>query len=303
MDKRTSQPQHRRRSNCAACHLRGAMLCSDIGVKSLADSRVYIDDLTIGPRDTLFQADAPASGVFFIRSGFVKLVEYSRTGTQRIVRIVKPGGVAGMEAMFSSSFEHSAVAMGNVAACRIPAGDFRHMMNTNPALQRRLLEYSHQALREAEAWLSELAGGNAQTRERMALLLLRLRDGETTRIPRFTVEDVGAILGISMETASRVLSEFARANLLTKGHATAGIRCYRADIAGLERIAMGRDTARATIVHLAHYKGWPDSLPLSSNVGPFAAVDLPERTLSAKPASHLHLIPRRTRLEKAHNFG
>ena len=237
--KRVCEPQRKGRSNCGACDLREVMVCSDVTVDQLADFHTWIDDMTIPSGGVVFNTDAPADGVYCIRAGIVKLVKYSTSGAQRIVRIVKRGDVAGIEAVFSESFEHTAVAVGEVVACRIPVVNFRRMIEANPTLQRRLLEKSQQALREAETWLSELAGGTAQARERMARLLLRLREGSTNRIHRFNLEDIGAMLGITIETASRVLADFTRLGLLTKRSAGAAMRYYNADISGLEKIADG----------------------------------------------------------------
>jgi CRP-like cAMP-binding protein len=240
MPKRVVQePKKKGRSNCSACALRNVMVCSDVTVDELADFHTWIDDLLIPPGGVIFNTNAAADGVYCIRAGTVKLVKYSNSGNQRIVRIVKRGDVAGMEAVFAESFEHTAVAVGEVVACRIPMANFRRMIEANPTLQRRLLEKSQQALREAEIWLSELAGGSAQARERMARLLLRLREGDTPRIHRFGLEDIGAMLGITVETASRILADFTRTGVLTKRSAGAGMRYYNADIPVLEAIAEG----------------------------------------------------------------
>lgn len=239
------ETQRKGRSNCGACDLREVMVCSDVTVDQLADFHTWIDDLTIPAGGIVFNAEAPADGVYCIRAGIVKLVSYSNAGAQRIVRIVKRGDVAGMEAVFADAFDHTAVAVGEVVACRIPVDNFRRMIEANPTLQRRLLEKSQQALREAEAWLAELAGGTAQARERLARLLLRLREGQSERIHRFNLEDIGAMLGITMETASRVLADFSRQGLLTKRSAGAGERYYTADVAGLEKIAAGGDEGAA----------------------------------------------------------
>ncbi|MDO8931079.1 MAG: Crp/Fnr family transcriptional regulator [Rhodocyclaceae bacterium] len=233
------EQKRRGRSNCGACALREVMVCSDVTVDELADFHTWIDDLAIPSGGIVFNMDAPADGVYCIRAGIVKLVKYSSSGAQRIVRIIKRSDVAGMEAVFSDSFEHTAIAVGDVVACRIPVANFRRMIEANPTLQRRLLEKSQHALREAETWLSELAGGTAQARERMARLLLRLREGHTERIHRFSLEDIGAMLGITVETASRILADFTRMGLLTKHSAEAAMRYYTADIAGLERIVDG----------------------------------------------------------------
>jgi CRP-like cAMP-binding protein len=239
---RIVEPRRNGRSNCSACDLREVMVCSDVTVEQLADFHTWIDDLAIPAGGMLFTMDAPADGVYCIRKGSVKLIRYSNSGGQRIVRIVKRGDVVGMEAVFSDRFEHTAVAVGEVVACRIPLVNFRRMVDDNPTLQRRLLARSQQALREAETWLSELAGGSAQARERMARLLLRLRDGQSGDILRLSLDDLGAILGITMETASRILADFSRQGLLSRHGVGKRTSSYRADIDGLARIASGGDS-------------------------------------------------------------
>lgn len=231
------------RSDCQSCDLRGVMVCSDVTVDQLADFHTWIDDFVVPPGAALFQAGAPADGIYCIRSGTVKLVKFSSTGNPRIVRIVKRWDVVGMESVFSQVFENTAVAVGEVTVCRIPVENFRRMVEQNPSLQRRLLAMSQQALREAETWLSELAGGSAAAKERMARLLLQLRDGNTDRIHRFSLEDIGAMLGISIETASRILAELTRQGVLTKRAGGPAPRYYQADIPALERIAGAVDSA------------------------------------------------------------
>lgn len=238
MPKQISQePKKKGRSNCGACDLRTVMVCSDVTVEELDDFHTWIDDLLIPAGGVMFNTNAPADGVYCIRSGTVKLVKYSSSGNQRIVRIAKRGDVVGIDAVFSEVYEHTAIAVGEAVVCRIPLPNFRRMIEHNPMLQHRLLEKSQEALREAEVWLSELAGGSAQARERMARLLLRLRDGATGRIHRFGLEDLGAMLGITVETASRILADFTRSGVLTKRSAGVGIRYYNALIPELERIA------------------------------------------------------------------
>lgn len=236
---RVVNPPKRKRSNCMACGLRDIMICSDVRVEELADFHTWIDDLTVSSGNTLFSADTPVDGIYCIRSGMIKLIRFSSSGAQRIVRIVKRGDVAGLEAVFSQFHEHTAVAVGPVTACRIPLANFKRMIEANPSLQSRLLEKSQQALREAETWLSELAGGSAQARERMARLLLRVREGKSNRIYRFSLEDIGAMLGITIETASRILSDFTRQGVLTKHSSGNERRYFGADIAALEKIADG----------------------------------------------------------------
>jgi CRP-like cAMP-binding protein len=84
----------------------------------------------------------------------------------------------------------------------------------NPQLHVELLHRWQRALSEADAWLTELSTGPA--RERVARLLLRLvREQETPECTLFGREDLGAMLGITTETASRTIAEFKRQGILT----------------------------------------------------------------------------------------
>ena len=94
------------------------------------------------------------------------------------------------------------------------------------------------ALRETEQWLVDLASPGASARVRMARLLLLLRDGESNRVYNFPREEQGLMLGVTIETASRIIAAFLRERLLVRRET--GARFYDADIVALERIAHGR---------------------------------------------------------------
>ena len=77
----------------------------------------------------------------------------------------------------------------------------------------------------------------ASARVRMARLLLHLRDNESNRIYNFSREDLGLMLGITIETASRIIAAFLRERLLVRREA--GSRFYDGDIVRLEMVAQG----------------------------------------------------------------
>lgn len=213
------------------------MVCSDVTLDDLVDFHAGIDDFDYGHGATIFHMGAPTEAVYCIRAGAVKMVRYDPAGNEHIVRVLKVGDVAGFESAFADRYEHAAIAVGEVRACRIPITYFRRFVSQHSALQTRLLQKSQEALREAEAWLSELVGGTTPARTRMARLLLRLRVGSGDRIHRFSVDDMAAIIGSTPETVSRVVSEFVRAGFLVKGGSGAASRHFRGDIAALEKIS------------------------------------------------------------------
>ncbi|MES9848028.1 MAG: helix-turn-helix domain-containing protein, partial [Candidatus Thiodiazotropha sp.] len=102
----------------------------------------------------------------------------------------------------------------------------------NPALHRELLNRWQRALKEADAWLTELSTGSAK--QRVARLLLRLvKDTQMSECNLFAREDMGAMLGITTETASRTIAEFKRQSLLVETNSNH----FLLDIPNLHRIA------------------------------------------------------------------
>lgn len=226
------------RSNCFDCTLRHEMVCSEVTLDELIDFHTGIEDFDYDHGAALFSMGKPTDGVYCIRHGAVKIIKLDPSGGQRIIRVLKKGDVAGIESAFGELYEHTAVAIGEVRACRVPIEYFRNFVATHGNLQMRLLKTSQETLRETESWLSELTVGNLPARTRMARLLLRLRvtdDGD--RIHRFGIEDMAAILGITQETVSRVISEFVREGILVKGGKSFATRYFRGDLPALEKIA------------------------------------------------------------------
>ena len=75
----------------------------------------------------------------------------------------------------------------------------------------------HQSLQEADVWLTQLSTGSAKVR--VARFLLSLPENENGEIELFSIEDLGAMLGITPETASRIMAEFRRSGIIVdKGH-------------------------------------------------------------------------------------
>ena len=166
----------------------------------------------------------PVTACSPIRSGVIKLVQYLPDGAQRIVRLVNTADVTGLESLLGKPYEHDAIVMQPTEVCCLPASTVQALSKENPDLHVELLKRWHRALSEADAWLTELSTGPA--RQRIARLLLRLvHDDANPECILFGREDLGAMLGITTETASRTIAEFKRQRLLTE----LGSHRYRVD--------------------------------------------------------------------------
>ncbi len=224
-------------SNCSACSLRDDMVCADISRADVIGFHTQATDY-IFPRGTVLQAvEAPITAVYCIRRGAVKMVKYDVNGGQRIVRVLKRGDIAAIDWAFAGKSEHTAIAINEVHACRIPIKFFLDFISCHTDLQNRLLYKFRDALHEAELWLSQLVGGTVPARVRMARILLRLREGDDEHIHRLSNVDMASILGITEETVSRVLSELQRQGILMREGGSCVAGCLRADIPALKIIA------------------------------------------------------------------
>ena len=217
---------------CQSCGVRHLVLFADLQADDFVHIHTPIEEVHVEAGTQLYGMGDPADALLTIRRGLVKLVSLLPDGTQRIVRLVRVGGVAGLEALVKPHYDHVAVAVQPVEFCRIPVTTIRQLQASTPRLHQRLMEKWHEALSTADGFLAHLSTGSA--RQRVARLLLLLAD-ETPYAPvrLFTREDMGAILAITLETASRTISDFKRNGAIRDlGHGQ--VTC---DIDALTRIA------------------------------------------------------------------
>ncbi|WP_300557018.1 Crp/Fnr family transcriptional regulator [Limnohabitans sp. Rim8] len=152
-----------------------------------------------------FTEGQTAVGVFTLRKGMVKLLRATADGRERIVRVMRPGDVIGLEALATARYDSEAIALVEAQVCRIPLSVLHHLSAKSPRLHKRLMQKCQQALKDAEDWLADLNFGSA--RQRVAALALKMRDPDQPGIttffargragPRLLVELTKAVICLS----------------------------------------------------------------------------------------------------------
>lgn len=223
----------RGRPQCETCGVRHQALFADLVEKDFEHLPVPIDDLEFQAGAVLYRDDDPGQAVFTIRTGIVKLVQYLPSGGYRIVRLLRQGDTAGLEASVGEPYRHTAVVLQSSTACRIPAATVEELRRRNPELCKELMRRWHQSVRRADDWLTFLSTGSA--RARMARLFLYLRGDTCEPVCQiFGRDDMAAILGITTETASRQVAEFRRERIV----APLSANRFLCDVVKLEEIAL-----------------------------------------------------------------
>jgi len=219
-------------SDCGRCTARENSLFSDFTDEDFRLIQAPIEDFRFAPGAVIYKQGDKVNGLYSIRSGMVKLNRLNVDGTQRILRILRTGSIIGLEASLSQYYENDAIAINTVTACRIPVDVIECLDRESPRLHRKLLMKWHETLVEADQWFGELTNGLA--RVRMARLLLKMRDSSESDVSSlFSLEDIGSVLGMTIETASRIINTLLREGKIRR--INGGDRHYQIDIAALEQ--------------------------------------------------------------------
>ena len=196
-------------SDCRQCGIRDMVLFADLNEHDFGLMHAPIDDMEYAQGEALYAEASPAQGIFTLRSGMVKLVRSTVDGRPRIVRVLRPGYVIGLEALAGARYDSDAVALTPVAVCRIPLDVIQKLASRSPRLHTQLMSKWQRALKDADDWLADMNFGTA--RQRVANLVLKMRSPSNHEVSvLFSREDMGAMLDLKFETVSREVSRLVR---------------------------------------------------------------------------------------------
>ncbi len=219
-------------ANCNKCTLRNSVLFAGLSESDFESLHKHINQFELDPNTKIYGAENTPKYMYTIRSGLIKLVQYLPDGSQRIVRILGVSDVLGLETILDDKYEHDAIVLQKAEICRYPTKTVQELATKNPHLYHELMVRWQHALKEADSWVTELSTGSSK--QRVARLVLRLsKNYGTNTCSLFSREDMGAMLAITTETASRMVAEFKRQNLIVEE----GSNQYLCDLIRLEEIA------------------------------------------------------------------
>lgn len=220
-------------ADCMNCTIRESVLFSKLEESVFGRLHQPIEQITVDAGSTLYRSGQLGTQLYTLHHGLIKLVQYLPDGSQRIVRLTRDTDLIGLEALLGQTYQHDAIALQNCKLCMLPVQIVKQLGAENPALHTELLNRWQQALNEADSWLTELSTGSA--RQRVARLLLRLgRQNEDHSCTLFSREDMGSMLGVTTETASRTIAEFRRKGLLKD---SSGSHEFVCNLEGLQSLA------------------------------------------------------------------
>lgn len=177
-----------------------------------------VDQFIHAPGSTIFESGTRKKFIYSIRRGMVKLVNTAEDGTNRIVRLLGPGSAIGLELLDGAEgYNHSAVAINQVDLCRIPVPTVEQLESNHPKLYQHVVQQLQEQLELADQWIVALGAGTAKQRVAQLLLVLdKFFADNNHAFMLLSREDMAAMIGIAVETVSRMIAEFKRQKILYK---------------------------------------------------------------------------------------
>ncbi|HRO59426.1 MAG TPA: helix-turn-helix domain-containing protein [Burkholderiaceae bacterium] len=161
----------------------------------------------------LFHCGASFHALFGVRAGSFKTVLLTEDGREQVTGYHMAGEILGLESIGSELCSSDAIALEDSEVVEIPFAELDALACRDPALQRELFRLLAAEIQRERGLMLLL--GSMRAEERLATFLLNLSKRLAARgwsathfILRMTREEIGSLLGLKLETVSRILSRF-----------------------------------------------------------------------------------------------
>lgn len=195
---------------CDQCEARGFNMCNALEPDELARLASIMQDQRFEAGTTFIEEGAPASDLFNLTSGTVKVFKLLADGRCQITGFMMAGDFLGLSR--GGTYAYSATAITPVTCCRFQRPQLRGLFNELPKIERQMLGLAMNELMAAQDQMVLL--GRKTARERIASFLLTLSDravrrgrpGNPIELP-MTRGDIADYLGLTTETVSRTFTQ------------------------------------------------------------------------------------------------
>jgi CRP-like cAMP-binding protein len=185
----------------------------------------FLEGLTearYGKGDYIFREGDPADYFHIVKQGAVKCVKSSAGGKECTLKVLMPGDLFCCEAAVFDGSPHPGTAqpMGDVSVLRLSKKTYFDMLRKNPEAAIEVIKYLGTRLHEIQEKAKVLALDRAD--QRLASLLVHL--AERTGIDeaqglrfgvRLTRQDMANMVGVTTETAIRIMARFKKLRLVS----------------------------------------------------------------------------------------
>lgn len=171
----------------------------------------------------IFSEGAPATSLFFVAHGKVKLLRYGVEGNEVVLDMLTTGTLFGGAAVVGQRhYLESAIAQTPCCTLTISGEGFAALLKEYPSVALKVLHSVADKLDDARETIRQLALVPSESRIALTLLRLAERVGESAaegiliQAP-LSQQDLAAMVGTTQETVSRTMASFRRRGLIDSG--------------------------------------------------------------------------------------
>ncbi len=210
------------------CPVRNRSIFSDIPEAALNETikNFHTAVMTFDSGESIFhQYDDSSESAYTLRKGLIKITKSLPDGRVQIVRVLVAGDLFGIDGFANENYNHTATALTQVEVCRLPLKDLSVLRQNHQEVDSSIMARFIKNLRQTEDMILELGAKKAS--EKLASFIMSLsqsddnfalnRDLKTTNLANdvwvnlpLSRSEIGSLLGLTIETVSRFLSDWKR---------------------------------------------------------------------------------------------
>lgn len=169
--------------------------------------------------EQVFKSGDPLKSLFAIRSGTIKSYTITEQGDEQITGFHLAGDVIGFDGIHSQSHQSFAQALETSMVCEIPYTTLDELSGTMPSLRQQIMRLMSNEIMSDQEMILLLSKKNDEERLAAFISNLASRFGSRGFSPKefrltMTRGDIGNYLGLTVETISRLLGRFQKADLI-----------------------------------------------------------------------------------------
>lgn len=205
------------------CHIENCLLCEAQLYEGLSEEQVcairgLLTKHAHGAHEILFREGEPNTHLYLVREGLLKLTACGPDGHEQIVGLGVAGQLLGFNAVGDTRHTFTAVTLVPTRVCKLSHPDMLRVLTQNTSVAMRTIELLNQELSRALSLIRLL--GQKSSAEKVASFLLALVPPGTNGsvsgplpLP-LSRQEIGELLGLTVETVSRQMSEFKRSRVI-----------------------------------------------------------------------------------------
>lgn len=183
-------------------------------VKNLSEER------KVKKNQIIFEEGDFVKGIYFINSGFVKVISNYESDKNRILRLSHGGQFLGHRALTSKHYPVSAIALTDTSLTFVPIEVFHKLFKNNPNFAYYILEFTISDLKDSESRMKAMIHSDVIVRVAVVLCMLVDSYGysEETKGKLYYVlprSDIANMAGTTYESVIRNLAKLEEKKLIS----------------------------------------------------------------------------------------